>query len=91
VIALALAVSAIRDAATAAGVLTGALHLEHGGGEREAAAAPEGGLQETASWVDTEVAMPRQSENGHDEGHGSSQLGDLPSTPQMIPFSSKHE
>jgi hypothetical protein len=92
VIAVALAASAVRDTATAVGVLAGALDARHGSGEVEAAGAPEGGLQETASWVDTEVAMSALgNENGHEPRSGSARLGELPSSPQMIPSSSKNE
>jgi O-antigen biosynthesis protein len=91
-IAVVVAVSAIRDCATAAGVLARALEGKSEDSDIEVRVAPKGAPLHTTPTLAGVGSAPagRGSENGSREAPSTARR-DLPAAPQVIPFSSKHE
>ncbi len=91
--ALLLAWAAIRDCATAVGVLVGALTAQPDDATQVKEKAREPRALRRATPVLAEVGQARRrTENGRVDGSPSSApLGDLPSAPHVVPFSSRHE
>ncbi len=91
-IAVLVTVSAVRDCATATGVLARVLDGKSEDSDIEVRVAPKGPLHTTPTLAGVPATAGHQSENGKaHEPAPSAPLGDLPSAPQVIPFSSKHD
>jgi GT2 family glycosyltransferase len=89
--ALLLATSAIRDCATATGLLVRVLEQQPDEGEVELRTASREPLHTTASVVRKGSPTKHESGNGQGPSRGSAPIGDLPSAAKVVPFSSKHD
>jgi hypothetical protein len=87
---LLLAWAAVRDCATAIGVLSRAIDAQPDDARVEERKAPE--PRRPAPSLNGVGQAMRRSENGRVDGSPSSApLGDMPSAPHVVPFSSRHE